>query len=83
MTTQSFTSTDKGLLPVELDGAHFHAKCIEALELTEAAKDWHGGEIRYAHYAMNASTDFAEDHEFCCSNCIELFPQIIIDGEWI
>lgn len=82
MATESFTSTDKGLLPVELEGVHMHARCAEAEGLNDRIVAWHG-EYRFANYVMNSSTNFAEDHEFVCSLCLELFPQIVIDGEWI
>lgn len=82
MAATQFTSTDQGLRPVELEGVHMHAKCAEAEGLNARIAAWHG-EYSFADYAMNASTDFAQDHEYMCPLCMELFPQIVVDGEWI
>ena len=81
MTTESFTSTDKGLLPVELEGVHMHARCAEAEGLNDRIIAWHG-EYKFADYAMDHNP-VKDEHEFCCSLCMDLFPQIVIDGEWI
>lgn len=78
----SFTSTDQGLRPVELHSEHFHIKCAEAIGLIEDIKAWHGGQVRFADYAMDWNPELTE-HEFCCAGCYELFPQIVADGQWI
>ena len=81
MTTTAFTSTDQGLRPVELEGVHMHARCAEAEGLNDRIVAWHG-EYRFADHVMDHTPNRSE-HEFLCPLCMDLFPQIVIDGEWI
>jgi len=81
MATDSFTSTDQGLRPVELEGSHMHARCAELEGLNDRIKAYHG-EYKFADYAMDHNPVRTE-HEFLCPLCMELFPQIVVDGEWI
>jgi hypothetical protein len=74
-----FTTQDEGMVPVELNGEHFHLECAQAMGIMDDIRAYHGGE-HYATYVMDISTDF-EQHEFCCAGCGELFP-FVNTGRW-
>jgi hypothetical protein len=74
-----FTTQDEGMVPVEIEGTHYHLACAEAMGLHDAWIAWHGTE-KFATSVMDISPVFT-DHEFSCAGCLELFP-FVNTGRW-
>lgn len=74
-----FTTQDEGMVPVEVEGSHYHLACAEAMGIMDQVRAWHGGE-HYATYAMDINP-VKDEHEFACESCCELFP-FVNTGRW-